>query len=322
MGVALGILSMLYAIWSPGRVITDGRHDRHANGLWLQHGWLGDDLWFSQTGRDPELFRNLVRIRSLAERLEAHHIRDVYPHLAPTRANGHIAGVDEAQARQFLAETGHLQVMPWVGGIVGEHAFPESAKWRATFVASIVRLLEQYPELAGVHVNIEPMPSGDRAFLVLLQELRNALPAGKTLSVAAHAPRTWWQPLAGARWSRTYFMAVADEVDQVVVMLYDTTTRNGKLYQYLVASWTVQVLTWVPDTHVLLGLPVYEDAGVGYHDPRVENLQNGLRGIHMGLTDFEDLPANYQGIALYSEWEMDTGEWETLRRHFLASGDR
>lgn len=55
---------------------------------------------------------------------------------------------------------------------------------------------------------------------------------------------------------------------------------------------------------------------VRYHDPRVENLANALRGIHGGLGEGIP-PFNYQGVALYSEWEMNTTKWECFREEFL-----
>jgi hypothetical protein len=60
----------------------------------------------------------------------------------------------------------------------------------------------------------------------------------------------------------------------------------------------------------------YKDAGVGYHDPQIENLKNALLGVHSGLSKHEILPKNYQGVALYCEWEMDNGKWEILGNHF------
>ena len=91
------------------------------------------------------------------------------------------------------------------------------------------------------------------------------------------------------------------------------------LYHALLATWTREVLTWSGGKAILLGLPAYEDQGVGYHHPHVENLQNGLRGIHAGLASFKKLPAHYQGIALYAEWVMDPREWKFLREKFLKN---
>jgi hypothetical protein len=55
-GVALLLLLPLaYRLWNPGLTVTDGRHDRHQNAIWLQHGWLGDDHWFKENKREARL---------------------------------------------------------------------------------------------------------------------------------------------------------------------------------------------------------------------------------------------------------------------------
>ena len=83
------------------------------------------------------------------------------------------------------------------------------------------------------------------------------------------------------------------------------------------AEWTREVLAWSEGKSLLLGIPTYNDAGVGYHDPEVENITNALLGIHRGLSN-QLLPPNYQGVAIYCEWETSEGEWQYFREHFLS----
>ena len=99
-------------------------------------------------------------------------------------------------------------------------------------------------------------------------------------------------------------------------MMYDTALRVSKLYQRLMADWTLEVLSWSEGKAVLLGLPTYADADSGYHHPDVENLENSLLGIHRGLSR-RPLPQNYQGVAIYCHWETDEAEWKYFREHFL-----
>ena len=99
-------------------------------------------------------------------------------------------------------------------------------------------------------------------------------------------------------------------------MMYDTALRVPKLYQGLMADWTTEVLAWSEGKPVLLGVPTYDDAGVEYHNPRVENLRNALLGIHRGLSR-QPLPSNYQGVAMYCDWETDEAEWKFFRDHFV-----
>lgn len=311
----LGSGGLAYLVWSPGERVTDGRNDPRTNGIWLQHGWLGDEMWFHENGRDRTKFRSAEKVGELRGRLVSHGIRYVFPHLCPCKPDGLIAANDPTQTELFLNTIGpEIQVIPWIGGVRDESALPGSKAWRAGFTKSAAALLAAHPRLAGVHVNIEPMPDGDADYLVLLDELRAALPQGKILSVAAYPPPTRWHPYPDVHWSEAYFRQVAKRADQIVPMLYDTSLRWKKPYRKLMVDWTKEVLAWSEDKQVLLGLPAYDDAGTGYHDPKVENLTNALRGVHAGLEDGK--PANYAGIAVYSEWEMDEGDWRVMEKEF------
>jgi len=162
------------------------------------------------------------------------------------------------------------------------------------------------------------MPSGHPDFLLLLDELRLALPKGKILSVAAYPPPTIHQPNLLVHWEKEYFMEVSRRVDQVVPMMYDTGIRSTTTYTDLVAKWTKQVLQWSGKTEVLLGLPAYDDAWATYHDPTIENIVNSIKGINRGLKATETIPDNFQGVAVYSEWEMDDKKWGLLNDAILS----
>jgi hypothetical protein len=312
------LLLAIYALWSPGLEVTDGRHDRGQNGLWLQHGWLGDDGWFERNHKKDRIpqFRDPARIAELAQRLREHGITDVFPHLAPVQPGGKLIAHDAEQTERFLQGMEGIRVMPWVGGVLGDHCFPKIPGWRAAFIQSIQELLRAHPRLSGIHLNIEPWPSGDPDLLTLLDELRAALPPGKLLSVAAYPPPTRWHPYPEVHWEQAYFREVARRSDQLAVMMYDTALRSRKLYTWLMSEWTREILDWSGNTPVLLGLPAYDDAGTGYHHPDVENLPTGLSGIHARLNATGLVP-NYQGVALYSDWELDESEWRHFQDHFL-----
>ncbi len=321
LAVVFAIASLAYTVWSPGEQVTDGRHDLRTNGIWMQHGWMGDDSWFERNDRDKTLFRDQARVHELAALLTDHGIEYAFVHVCPCDTDGSISPVDPDQTELFLDGMEGISVVPWIGGVLGRHALVESADWRAGFVASTVDLLQTHPRLAGVQVNIEPLPSGSPGFLTLLEDLRLAMPADDLLSVAAYPPPTVWQPSLDVHWDKAYFTEVALRVDQMAPMMYDTSIRNEKPYQNLMSRWTREVLAWSGDTQVLLGVPVYDDEGVGYHHPDVENLDNALLGIHAALDGLDPFPGNYAGIAIYCEWEMDAGEWEMLRREFGRQAD-
>lgn len=317
----IGLLLLIpagYALWQPGVQLEDGCHDRGRNGIWLAHGWLGADDWFRSHFKTGEIgkYRQPERIRELATRLRDHHITDVFPHLCPTQIDGQLPPVDDPQVEKFLDHFSGFRVMPWIGGPNDIQTDYPDSRWRDIFINSVRSLLQNHPRLAGVHLNIEPLTSGDPEYLILLQQLHEALPEGKILSLAAYPPPTRWQPSPEVHWDQNYYEKLARHCDQIVPMMYDTSIRFPKFYQKLMADWTTQVLQWSGKCEVLLGLPAYHDAGVGYHDPGTENLPNALPGIHRGLSQ-TPIPAHYQGVALYCDWEMDEGKWATFRKQFL-----
>jgi len=310
------VAALAWHAWRPVRSVADGRHDLRTNGIWIQHGWLGDDGWFLRNGREPSRFRNDARIRELAVLLAGHGVRDVFPHLCPCSSDGRIAPSDSLQTERFLDGFSGFRVLPWVGGVSRKQCFPDSVAWRERFVSSVAALLDAHPRLAGIHLNIEPVPDGSEAFLLLLDELRMAMPEGKIISVAAYPPPKGSRPFAKVHWNKPYYAEVARRTDQIVPMMYDTSIRSARFYRHLMRAWSVQVLDWSGTTEVLLGVPAYDDPGTGAHMAETENLRNALSGIHAGLETYRVMPDNYAGVSIYSEWEMDEDEWATFRREF------
>ena len=304
--------------WQPGLTVRDGRDNLNRNALWIGHGWLGADGWFTSDAEKTR-YRSEENIARLANLCRENGIRDLYPHLTPTKVTGDVAAVDDAQIERFLDNTKGLRVLPWIGGRMGKQFAPSNAATSARFVAGVGALMRRHPRLAGVHLNVEPWKSGDAGMLKLLDELRAVLPPGKILSISGYPPQSEWSPFRLA-WSRDYYRQVASRVDQIAVMLYDTSIHDAKIYQYLFARWTKTVLDWTRDsqTEILPGVPTYGAAGptLGplYHDPRVENLPNALAGLHRALSDLGELPRNYAGAAIYCEWETDASEWKIWRR--------
>lgn len=320
--VATIVLAVLlgYRIWSPGIQGENPQWDQGQNGIWLGHGWLGDDGWFARNHREPAKYRGRVPVRALVGRLKTHGITELYPHLCPAAPSGKIPPVSFGATEDFLDEAGGLSVLPWVGGVLGVHCFPESLAWRQSFVLSVADLLAAHPRLAGIHLNIEPLPSGNVHYLRLLDDLKRSLPAGKILSVAAYPPFYAAHPFKAVHWDEGYFRQVAGRADQMAVMMYDTGIRLDKLYVSCMAAWTRDILDWGRGSRVLLGVPAYDDAWAVYHDPGVENLENALSGIFAGLAQAGPHTASFQGVALYSEWEMDTEEWALFQARYLRQG--
>ncbi len=314
LSIVLGVPALLYLLWTPGAA---GECNKGQNAIWLGHGWLGDDSWFRRNSRDSTPFRAPEKIAELMRHLKAQQIRFVYPHLCPALFTGPIASYDDSQGERFLdaAQKEGIEVIPWIGGVFGESARIEDSRWRTKFVASVAELLEKHPRLAGIQVNIEPLPSGNADFLLLLDELRPVL-KGRILGVAAYPPPTRWHPHPNVHWELPYIAEVAKRSEQMAVMMYDTAIKLEKFYVKLMTQWTKELQDALKDSDctLLLGLPAYEDATSGYHHPAMENLSSAISGIHAAKPS-----GNYIGCAIYCEWEMTREKWDVWRSNFLRA---
>ena len=191
--VILSLLPAAWLLWTPGADVRDGSHDLGTNGIWMQHGWLADDAWLTRNKKEPARFRDAGPLAAAAAELKGHGIRYVYPHLCPCTTAGDLAASDPAQVERVLDAFAGFEVLPWVGGVRGESALIDRPEWRAQFAKSCAALLAAHPRLAGVHVNIETMPSGNSDFLKLLEAVRDAQAEGKVKTAedaVAYARRT------------------------------------------------------------------------------------------------------------------------------------
>lgn len=307
-----------HSIWFAEKSVANRQvnFNRGTNGLWMEHGWLGADSWFRENNKPAGYaahYRQVEILSQLAAHFNKHDISDLFPHLAPTNIAGSIPAVNHEQTQRFLKAMNGFRVMPWVGGVLGKQVFLNNTQWRDNFTASIKKLLVTYPKFSGIHINIEPNPSGNQAFLELLEEIRAVMPAGKVLSIAAFPPPFFLQPYPELHWEKIYYEKVASRADQLVVMSYDTALPWAWAYRWLMAVWTKETIEWSDKTPVLIGIPAYNDKWASYHDPDVENMPNALAGINSGLSGMPNIPSQYQGVAIYSGWEMTPKKWSYFK---------
>jgi len=175
----------------------------------------------------------------------------------------------------------------------------------------------------GVHLDPEPIPSGDEDVLRLLDKVRAAIGAGKILSLATRKIVPVWNeaplpPVIGL-WQASYYRRIAARVDEIAVMTYDSMMPFPWLYE----QWSrFQVIGITRATHgmgvrLLFGVPTSEDETWTHH-PSAENIRSGLRGIIAGLNDAEAVPQAMTGVAIYPHWETDAAEWEDYDRLWLG----
>lgn len=278
-----------------------------ANGLWIKHAWVGNE-------QDQQV------IEDLALKLQKYDIKYIYVHSGPFDSDGTIPQDRYFYAQEFLQilTNKNPDVVPlaWLGQLRSELDLDDE-----TIRASIVKECENMLAAGfdGIHYDIEPIIHEDTAFLDLLEETRTQIGDDAPISVATDE----WQPklisdVVGiiideeieSYWQTEYFQETAEIADQIVVMTYDTSLKDPMHYEWLVEQQTIyltQILQGY-DTELLVGIPTYEDDKESF-DPAVENMETGLNGIIQGLNNKRTKGEVFTGVAIYSNWETDTSEW-------------
>lgn len=298
----LGLLVCLpLSIWWVWPVPT-APLDRGRNGLWMsRHGLHGTAT---------------VPLETLVQRLRARGITRIYPFMGPPDAFGHPGWrtgrahhryrpqVTTDVLRDLNRLAPEIAVLPWTGGVHDELISLNDARQRTAMFQHIERWV--MAGAAGVHLNVEPLPDRD-AFLRWLVALRAAVPQAQ-ISIAAFPPPWILRAASPVNWPLSDYRRLCAQVDEIVVMAYDTSLPIGRLYEALVARWARQIGAALADGPCTwsMGVPAYED-DEPWHDPHAETLARALRGIHRGFGG--KAPPNFTGVALYAAWTVDAEEW-------------
>ncbi|MFD9095596.1 hypothetical protein [Streptomyces collinus] len=291
-----------------------GTRTRHRDALWLGHAWVD--------GR-----RTDADVTALADRLKGTGIRDLYVHAGPLEHDGTLPPADHPRARRLVSALHRaapgIRVQAWLGDKLATESPDglrlERAATRAAVVASTRQILAA--GFDGAHFDLEPLHSGDRDYLALLDDLRALTHAHHAvLSVAAHqidplpAFHSFWGTTTGHPkwWSQSYFGQVARRVDQIAVMSYDTMQPLQSLYGGYVAQQTSLALEVTPDTtDLLMGLPFYHENRFG-HWAHAETVPAAVRGVRLGLSR-TDADRSRFGVALYVDFAATEADWRAYR---------
>jgi hypothetical protein len=272
---------------------------------------------------------------ALASGLKQRRIRYVFVYTTYLRKDGEFSET-YTDAAAFVTALKHaspeIGVLAWIGlplktgeGANAYHVDLSSVQTRRKIVEFTGNLIRE-AGFDGVHLDPEPIRSGDQSVLALLEEMRNRLGPGVILSIAAR--RIWpvypdapW-PLVGAiAWREDYYRDIARRVDQLVVMAYDSGLplawmyRKWLQFEVISASRAVEGI----DVELLIGISTSEEKTTS-HYPRAENMRDGLQGVIDGLNDKASRPDEVDGVAVYPAWETDSAEWAIYESLWLASG--
>jgi hypothetical protein len=294
--------------------LKDGTKTRGQDAVWLGHAWVDGRK------KDADLDAFAARIRGTG-------IRDLYVHAGPLEHDGSLPADRYPRAR-WLIDAVHrkipgIRVQAWLGDKLASEG-PDGLKLpdagtRAAVVRSTAQILDA--GFDGVHYDLEPLHSGDRDYLSLLDDLRELTRARKVpLSIAAHQidPLPALHSLAGGLtghpkwWSQEFFGQVARRVDQIAVMSYDTAIPLESLYGGYVAQQTALALEVTPeDTDLLMGLPFFHEDDIG-HWENAETVAAAIRGARLGLGR-TDRDRERFGVALYVDFAAQEADWTAYR---------
>ncbi|MFF2521708.1 glycosyl hydrolase family 18 protein [Streptomyces liangshanensis] len=294
--------------------LADGTRTRGKDAIWLGHAWVDG----RKTDADLDAFARQIRGTGL---------RDLYVHAGPLEHDGTLPAGLHPRA-DWLIEGVHrrlpgVRVQAWLGDKLATETPDGLRLERPASRAAVVRSAAQILDVGfdGVHFDLEPLPSDDRDYLSLLDDLRALTKARHVpLSVAAHQidPLPALHSVAGTLtghpkwWSQAFFAQVARRVDQIAVMSYDTALPLESLYGGYVAQQTSLALEVMPaGTDLLMGLPFYHTEELGHH-AHAETAAAAIRGIRLGLGR-TDRDRERFGVALYVDFAATPGDWAAYR---------
>ncbi|MEV6884202.1 glycosyl hydrolase family 18 protein [Streptomyces sp. NPDC051135] len=293
---------------------ADGTYTRNRDAIWLGHAWVD--------GRKTD-----ADLAAFARRVRTTGIRDLYVHTGPMEHDGTLPKSLYPRAH-WLIDAVHRQlpgvrVQAYLGDVLATESPDGMRLERAATRAAVVDSARQVLDVGydGVHLDLEPLHSGDRNYLSLLDDVRAVTRARDAqLSVAAHQIdplpgfHSFWGTVAGHPkwWSQAFFGQVARRVDQVAVMSYDTMQPLESLYGGYVAQQTALALEATPPTtHLLMGLPFYHENRFG-HWNHAETVAAAVRGVRLGLSR-TDADRERFGVAAYIDFAATEEDWTSYR---------
>ncbi|MEG3629637.1 glycoside hydrolase family 18 protein [Streptomyces poriticola] len=330
LGLVLAVLLPLLAAETALRINytgdpADGTYTRNRDALWLGHAWVD--------GRKDD-----ADLAALARRLRGTGIRDLYVHSGPMEHDGTLPASKYPRGR-WLTDAVHrelpgVRVQAFLGHVLATESPDgmrlERAATRAAVVGSARQVLDA--GFDGVHLDLEPLHSGDRHYLGLLDHLRDVTrERGALLSVAAHQIdplpgfHSVWGTFTGHPkwWSQGFFGQVARRVDQIAVMSYDTMQPLETTYGGYVAQQTSLALEATPPTtQLLMGLPFFHENRFG-HWNHAETVPAAVRGVRLGLSRTDADRARF-GVALYIDFAATEDDWAAYTKDWVdqRAGER
>ena len=230
----------------PGNHFNTGR-----NAAWLGVEW-------SMAPHSPE------QVAALAADLRERQIATVYVYVSYLKPDGFNPTYNHAAefVANLKATAPDIDVQGWLGvPLASGYVDLNDAGDRATIV-DFSRFLVEEAGFDGVHLDPEPVPSGDAVTLALLDEVRAGIgPAALSISAREITPLFPEADLVINRWftwRADYYRQVAARVDQIAVMAYDSHAPIDWLYEQWVRFQVIALTSTLADAGVemFIGIPL------------------------------------------------------------------
>jgi hypothetical protein len=309
-GAVLVTVSMLITaravVFRPSTDHPGSTFNRGKNAVWLGIEWVNEPK--------PE-----VEIEALANELADLEITYVFAYVSYLKGrsfNDTFAYADDF-LRVMRRTQPDLKILAWYGVPMGGEVDLSRPEVRQT-IADFSQRLSNFD---GLHVNAEILSDSDPYVLQMLEDVRAVMPPGQMLSFTARHINPIL-PENGAGFgmiSAAYQRELAQRIDQLAMMTYDSALTSPYLYE----KWTQHQTVWLSRAlaqsgiEVLMGVPTSEE-WTATHNPFAENMTSGLQGVIAGLNDADAIPGVITGVAIYPAWETDAAEWDIYRTLWLG----
>lgn len=319
----LVIVVMLRACFlRPGTDYPGSHFNRGHNAV-----WLGVE-WNMESHSDTE-------ITALAKDLQRRQIDTIFAYVSYLKPVGEFNPTYD-HAREFVTAfkqaAPEIEIQAWLGvpvqvppGTPGASGYIDLADEAVqNKITEFGRLMVQDFGFDGVHLDAEPVLTGDLALLSVLEKMRAAIGPQARLSIAGReiTPLLPEADLVVNRWFTwrgDYYREVAKRVDQIAVMAYDSHAPFGFWYEQWVRHQVINLTNSLHETsaEILIGIPTSEEHSSS-HDPAIENMRTGLSGLLAGLNDLDTQSDKISGVAIYPYWETTDDEWQTYAELWLG----
>ena len=309
-GAALGLGGGFW--WnSLGTPRADARTRGH-DAVWLGHAWVDGT-------------KGPADVAALAKQLRGGGVSDLYVHTGPLALDGTLDPALYPEAGWLVpalhAALPGVRVQAWLGQVLDDEG-PG-----LDLAASTGRVLTSFGQVLdagfdGVHIDLEPVHSGDPHYLDLLSRA-HTMTAERHRTLSVSVPQT--DPVPGAHllgallaghpkwWTPGYLHAVAGRVDQVAVMAYDTAMPARSLFTGYTEEQTRLALQAVPPSvDLLIGLPAYYEANMNHHGS-AETVPAAIRGVRLA-----DRGRPKFGVAIYVDFTATPADWAAYHRDWAS----